>query len=56
MTRNSHAFIALWAAGVALILWSGTLVDGYQLHARQIPPSAPVPLAWRIDVYSSHVD
>ena len=43
ITWRSWIFVALWAAGVALLLWAGGQVDGYRLHVQDVPLPHPYP-------------
>lgn len=43
--RRSLAFLAAWLAGLALLAWAGTEVDGYALHVMHVPLPHPYPLA-----------
>ena len=45
ITYRSWIFVASWAAGVAILLWSGTQVDGYKLYVLRepLPHSYPWP-------------
>ncbi|MBC8073106.1 MAG: DUF819 family protein [Deltaproteobacteria bacterium] len=35
--RRSSPFVVAWLLGVATLVWSGTRVDGYKLHVRDVP-------------------
>jgi len=43
ITLRTWIIAAIWAVGVATILWSGTKVDGYRLHVLQQPLPHPYP-------------
>jgi drug/metabolite transporter (DMT)-like permease len=43
ITYRSWSFVALWALGVTLLLWSGTQVDGYKLYVLGEPLPHPYP-------------
>jgi hypothetical protein len=43
VTYRSWIFVALWAVGLALLLWSGSQVDGYKLYVLGEPLPHPYP-------------